>query len=56
MIKHDYYLTVSKWSGLICLAYAGVLMFLLEEPQFEEASKWGAFGMAIFSVKNFTSK
>ncbi len=52
MTKHDYNFTLSKWAGFLCLAYAGILMFMYD--QFEEGAKWGAFGMAIFSVKNFT--
>jgi threonine/homoserine/homoserine lactone efflux protein len=56
MMTHNYTFTLSKWAGVICLVYAGLLMFWLDTPQFEEGAKWGAFGMAIFSVKNFTSK
>ena len=56
MIKHDYSLTVSKWAGILCLAFAGLLMFVIEEPQYEQAAKWGMYGMAIFSVKNYTAK
>lgn len=52
MITHTYSFTLSKLAGFVCLIYAGVLMFWFD--QFEEGAKWGAFGMAIFSVKNFT--
>jgi len=55
-VSTKFELTLSKVAGFVCLAFAGLLMFVIEEPQYEQAAKWGMYGMAIFSVKNYTAK
>jgi hypothetical protein len=53
MTTYKFEFTLSKVSGFWCLILATILVFKGDQVH---ALGWGALGMAIFNIKNMTSK